>query len=131
MSICRVLANEPRIRKVLLRIEQDPATTVQELARLVHLSGSRLGHLFKLETGLELRHYLVEARLEKASELLRDTDMQIKEISHLTGYQHVPSFDRVFRKKFKVSPMDYRREQPELRVKEYAETVPVPNGTRG
>lgn len=131
MSICRVLANEPRIRKVLLRIEQDPATTVRELARLIHLSGSRLGHLFKLETGLELRHYLVEARLEKAAELLRDTDMQIKEISHLTGYQHVPSFDRVFRKKFKVSPVDYRREQPELPVEEYAEPVPAPTGTRG
>ena len=131
MSVCRVLANEPRIRKVLLRIEQDPATTVRELARLVHLSGSRLGHLFKLETGLELRHYLVEARLEKAAELLRETDMQIKEISHLTGYQHVPSFDRVFRKKFKVSPVDYRREQPEPRVEKYAEPVVAPTGTRG
>jgi len=131
MSICGVLANEPRIRKVLLRIEQDPATTVRELARLIHLSGSRLGHLFKLETGLELRHYLVEARLEKAAELLRATDMQIKEISHLTGYQHVPSFDRVFRKKFKLSPVDYRREQPESRVEKYAGPLSAPTGTRG
>jgi transcriptional regulator GlxA family with amidase domain len=116
MSRCPVSVNDARIRKVLLTIDQEPAITVQQLARLVHLSGSRLGHLFKIQTGVELRHYLVEARLDKAAELLRDTDMQIKEISHLAGYHHVPSFDRVFRKKFNLSPADYRREQPQLGI---------------
>lgn len=112
MSRCFVSANDFRICKVLSKIEHDPAVTIQGLARLVNLSASRLGHLFKSETGTELRHFLLEARLEKAVQLLRDTDLQIKEISHTIGYQHVPSFDRVFRKKFKTSPADYRKHQP-------------------
>ena len=112
MSQSPVFARDDRIRRVLSKIQQDPAITVQQLALLVHLSGSRLGHLFKTEMGIELRHFLVDARLERAAELLRGTDMQIKEISHVIGYQHVPSFDRVFRKKFKSCPLDYRREQP-------------------
>jgi transcriptional regulator GlxA family with amidase domain len=112
MSPCRTLGRDIRIRKVLSKIDQDPAATVQSLARLVKLSSSRLGHLFKSDTGMELRHFLVESRLEKATELLRNTDMQIKEISHTVGYQHVPSFDRVFRKRFNVSPADYRRHEP-------------------
>ena len=112
MSPCRTLGRDIRIRKVLSKIDQDPAATVQSLARLVKLSSSRLGHLFKADTGMELRHFLVESRLEKATELLRKTDMQIKEISHTVGYQHVPSFDRVFRKRFHVSPADYRRHEP-------------------
>ena len=101
-----------RILKVLSRIAQNPAVSVRGLAQLVNLSSSRLGHLFKREMGVELRHFLLEARLEKAAELLQNTDMQIKEISHTIGYHHVPSFDRIFRKKYKVSPMDYRRAQP-------------------
>lgn len=111
MLRCRVSANDFRIRKVLLRIDQNPAVSVQGLARLVKLSSSRLGHLFKTETGEELRHFLLEARLDKAAELLRNTDMQIKEISHTVGYHHVPSFDRVFRKKHNISPADYRRHE--------------------
>lgn len=107
-----VSAKDIRIRRVLSRIGEMPAVSVQQLALLVKLSSSRLGHLFKAETGLELRHFLLEAKLEKAAELLRSTDMQIKEISHTIGYHHVPSFDRVFRKKFNLSPADYRRREP-------------------
>ena len=111
MARCRVSANDDRVHQVLSTIKQDPSTTVQRLARLVNLSSSRLGHLFKAQTGNELRHYLLDARLEKAAELLRKTEMQIKAISHLIGYHHVASFDRVFRKKFKLPPADYRRQQ--------------------
>jgi len=107
-----ISAKDVRIRKILLRIHEIPVVSVRELARLVKLSSSRLSHLFKAETGLELRHFLLNAKLEKAAELLRDTDMQIKEISHTIGYHHVPSFDRVFRKKFNLSPADYRKRQP-------------------
>ncbi|HEY6248970.1 MAG TPA: helix-turn-helix transcriptional regulator [Candidatus Angelobacter sp.] len=107
----RVSAKDVRIRKALSRIEEFPAVSIQELAHLVKLSNSRLGHLFKQETGLELRHFLLDAKLDKAAELLRHTDMQVKEISHTVGYHHVPSFDRVFRKRFNVNPADYRRRE--------------------
>lgn len=119
MSPCRISGRDLRIRKVLSRIDQDPAVNVQSLARLVKLSSSRLGHLFKADTGMELRHFLVESRLEKATELLRNTDMQIKEISHTVGYQHVPSFDRVFRKRFSISPAGYRRREPPQETEEF------------
>lgn len=114
MPRCRVTTNDFRIHKVLSKIHQEPAVSIRGLATLVRLSSSRLGHLFKIETGLELRHFLLEARIEKAAELLRDTDMQIKEISHTVGYHHVPSFDRVFRRRFQVSPADYRRQELRL-----------------
>lgn len=130
MSQVRVFASDDRIRRALSRIEHEPAVTVQELAQLVHLSGSRLGHLFKIQTGVELRHYLVEARIERAAQLLRGTDMQIKEISHVVGYQHVPSFDRVFRKKFNLSPLDYRREQSQIGVSDYRDAEPAYAGSR-
>ncbi|HEY6350813.1 MAG TPA: AraC family transcriptional regulator [Candidatus Angelobacter sp.] len=126
MVRCRLSAKDVRIRRVLSKIEQFPAVTVQELARLVKLSSSRLGHLFKSETGMELRHFLLEAKLDKAAEYLRDTDMQVKEISHTVGYHHVPSFDRVFRKKFKASPADYRRREPLYTSTQFEVITPAP-----
>jgi AraC-like DNA-binding protein len=126
----RVFASDDRICRALSRIAHDPAVTVQELAQLVHLSGSRLGHLFKTQTGVELRQYLVGARLERAAQLLRGTDMQIKEISHVVGYQHVPSFDRIFRKRFNVSPSDYRRRQSQIGASVYGNAGAAYAGSR-
>lgn len=131
MLRCRVSANDFRIRRVLSKIEQNPAASVQDLARMVQLSNSRLGHLFKTETGVELRHFLLEARLAKAAELLRNTDMQIKEISHLVGYHHVPSFDRTFRKEFKVSPADYRKRETSVSGSQYFDVAPPERARNG
>ena len=98
-----------RIRKVLESLEDDPATSVQELATRVNLSSSRLGHLFKIQMGVDLSHFLVNERLDKAAELLRQTDLSIKEIAVRVGYHHSSSFDRGFQNKFGVPPADFRR----------------------
>ena len=103
------MPDDYRIRKVLESLEDDPAKSFQELANLVNLSSSRLGHLFKLQTGVALNHFLVNERLKKAAELLRQTDLSIKEIAVRVGYHHSSSFDRGFQHKFGVSPADFRR----------------------
>ncbi len=103
------MPDDYRIHKVLESLEDDPATSVQELATLVNLSSSRLGHLFKLQMGVDLSHFVVNERLEKAAELLRQTELSIKEIAARVGYQHSSSFDRGFQNKFGVPPADYRR----------------------
>jgi len=100
-----------RIRKVLQNIEYNLAAPMEELANMVHLSSSRLSHLFKAQMGLSLNSFLANARLEKAAELLRSTEMQIKEITYTVGYNHASSFDRAFKKKFRSSPNSYRNRQ--------------------
>jgi transcriptional regulator GlxA family with amidase domain len=103
------LPDDYRIRKVLETLERDPAKSVPELASLVNLSRSRLGHLFKLQMGVDLSHFLANERLEKASDLLRRTELSIKEIAATVGYHHSSSFDRGFQNKFGVAPADFRR----------------------
>ena len=103
------MADDYRIRKVLESVKRDPSRSVLELAKLIRLSSSRLGHLFRLQTGTSLDHFLRNARLDRAADLLLSTDFSIKEITALVGYHHASSFDRGFRKKFGVSPVDYRR----------------------
>lgn len=103
------MPDDYRIRKVLESLEDDPATSVRELATRVNLSSSRLGHLFKLQMGIDLSHFLSNGRLEKAAELLQQTELSIKEIAIRVGYHHASSFDRGFQHKFGVPPADFRR----------------------
>ncbi len=103
------MPDDYRIRKILEALEDDPAKTFQELANLVNLSKSRLGHLFKLQMGVDLSHFLANIRLEKAAELLRQTELSIKEIAGRVGYHHPSSFDRGFQHKFGIPPADFRK----------------------
>lgn len=103
------MPDDYRIRKVLESLEDDPTASVRELATQVNLSRSRLGHLFKLQMGVDLNRFLANERLEKAAELLRQTDLSIKEIAARIGYQHSSSFDRGFQQKFGVPPAGFRK----------------------
>ena len=100
---------ERRLRRVLERIETGPPQTVSELARAVRLSPAHLQRLFKQETGVHISDLLSESRLCNAAQLLATTDMEIKEVAYLAGYQHHSSFVRAFQRRFGLSPKEYRR----------------------
>ena len=100
---------ERRLRRVLERIEAGPPQTVRELARAVRLSPAHLQRLFKHETGVHISDLLAESKLRNAARLLSTTDMEIKEIAYLAGYQHHSSFVRAFQRRFRQSPKEYRQ----------------------
>jgi AraC-like DNA-binding protein len=100
-----------RIQKVLQKIQCDPAMSIQDLAEDVNLSSSRLSHLFKAQVGLSLAIFLTNRRMDKAADLLRHTDMRVKEITYSVGYQQGPSFVRAFRRRFECTPTHYRYQQ--------------------
>src|SRR5215831_15913476 len=102
---------DSRIRQVLKAIRSDPSASISDLADQVNLSNSRLGHLFKAQTGLSLNVFLANERLEKAADLLRCTEMRVKEITYSVGYGREPSFNRAFKKRFETSPATYRKQQ--------------------
>src|SRR5579871_5406130 len=103
-----MISVDPRVQRVARAIERGQFQSIPELAQLVKLSGSRLSHLFKEQTGQNLKDLLVRRRLERAAHLLRSTNMPISEISQCVGYHHAPSFVRAFRRIFNFSPSVYR-----------------------
>lgn len=100
---------ERRLRRVLEQIENGPPQSVSKLARAVRLSPAHLQRLFKQETGVHISDLLSESRLRNAAQLLATTDMEIKEVAYLAGYQHHSSFVRAFQRRFGQSPKEYRR----------------------
>lgn len=66
-----------------------------------------LSRSFKQVTGKNFIDYLTELRVEKAKELLRDSERKINEIAEQVGYQH-SYFNRIFKKYEGVTPSRYR-----------------------
>ena len=64
---------------------------------------------FKLHTGLLPLEYLNNDRLKAAMSLLKNTSMQVSDISLKTGFPTLSHFNRIFREKNGCSPREYRR----------------------
>jgi len=93
----------------ILNGEIDQQCSLEELARVVNLSSSRMRHLFKDHTGLTPAAYLKTLRLEKAKELLETTFLSLKEIMKRIGVQDKSHFARDFKSVYGLSPSRYRR----------------------
>jgi len=99
---------QARVLKILEAVKSGRLCSLHRLASEFNLSKSHLQHLFKRQTGLSLGHLLVEQRLERAAQLLKSTNMRIKEIAFEVGYEHTSSFSRAFERRFNETPRLYR-----------------------
>ncbi len=88
----------------------DPNLTMNALAEYLQISSVALSIEFKNEMEIEPSKYLTNLRMEEAKRLLRETDLLIKDISSVVGYEDVGSFIRRFRKQIGVTPRQYREE---------------------
>src|SRR5689334_17108267 len=96
-----------RIQRIWDLVEED-SRNVHQIARLLGLSPPRTRHLFASETGESLRRFICRKRLERAASLIQTSDLQVKEVAFHSGFRHLPSFSRAFRRAFGVSPAAYR-----------------------
>ena len=93
----------------LLRARLSEDVSLEELAAEARLSPFHFARMFKQSVGVPPRVYLTRLRLERACELLEQTDLTITEIALELGYSSNQVFARVFLKHRRTSPSDYRR----------------------
>ena len=89
----------------------DKPLSLDMIGEAVHLHPAYLSGLFKEETGGNLSGYIADVRMQKAAELLEQTELRVNEIMCLTGYRKSQHFTKLFREKFGVTPMEYRRKK--------------------
>lgn len=89
----------------------DPEICLEKTAMEIGLTTAYFSGLFKKETGEAFVEYLTRLRLEKAMQMLDETDAKIYEIAEKTGYSDAGYFSHVFKKKYGVSPIQYRRQR--------------------
>lgn len=83
--------------------------SIKELSEIACVSTNYFSHMFKNETGVNYKAFLTNIRLEKAVELLMESDCKLSEISERVGYRNVRTFVDAFKKKYHVSPVYYRK----------------------
>lgn len=86
----------------------NPDLSVEMICRHLHMSPAYFSTIFKKETGQAYIAYLTEVRLQKAVQLLKETDDKTYVIASKVGYQEQNYFSYVFKKKFGVSPTKFR-----------------------
>ncbi|MDG0790490.1 AraC family transcriptional regulator [Cohnella ginsengisoli] len=83
--------------------------SLDAIAGKLGITGPYLSTYFKEKTGTNLSDYILTVRINKASQMLRDTDLLIQEIASLVGYYTVASFNRVFKRYTGLTPSEFRR----------------------
>ena len=82
---------------------------IQDLARHVGLSNSRICHVFKEHTGRSVIAYLHEIRIARASALLVSGQSKIEAIAQASGFADIRFFTRIFVRHTGTTPSAYRR----------------------
>jgi two-component system, response regulator YesN len=78
------------------------------VANYSSLTYTYFSYLFKERTGYSFVDYLRKVRIEKAQELLKQSDLKIAEIGERVGFPNAKHFSRIFRSVVGISPGEYR-----------------------
>lgn len=104
-------AANPVIQRALSYVAQhfcDPNLSLLSVAKHVGMSSAYFSTVFSQTTGKPFISYLTGLRIEKAKQLLRDTDQKLSAIAMEIGYNEPNYFSHVFRKSEGITPKEYR-----------------------
>ncbi|MDU4696117.1 MAG: AraC family transcriptional regulator [Paenibacillus sp.] len=88
---------------------ENPDLSLKHISDRFHISAKYASYLFKEEFNLKFVDFIVQLRMERAQELLAETDDTIQNISIRVGYANSITFGRVFKRIVGVTPGDYRK----------------------
>jgi two-component system response regulator YesN len=109
--IAEVQRSESVIDKAKRFIQQNYTHNVtrEDIALNVFLTPDYLSKMFKAQTGMYIKDYINELRIEKAKELLINSDASISTITSDTGFENFSYFSTVFKKTTGESPYAFRK----------------------
>ena len=101
-----------QLKELVQRIGANPEYewNFAEEAQKCHVTLTHFRRIFKEITDMSPQQFLLQMRLNRAAELLKASTAPIKEIAAMAGWDNVFYFSRMFRKKYYISPLQYRRE---------------------
>lgn len=97
------------IREIVDREYCSNRISLEYVAEQVHKNAAYISKVFKNEFECNFSTYVTEKRLERSRQLLRDPALKIYEISGQLGWADVSNYIKVFKKKYGISPDEYRR----------------------
>ena len=105
------LEDRERINRIILFIEKNYMNKISlnDISATVCMSPSALSRYFKKKTGYNIWEYLNNYRIGVAAHKIVKTDECIYNICYSSGFNNVSNFNREFKKRFGVSPGEYKK----------------------
>ncbi|WP_026523750.1 helix-turn-helix domain-containing protein [Butyrivibrio sp. MB2005] len=115
-SACHDIANRREekstdiIKTAKRYIEEKYASDISldDVSKVVNISPYYFSKIFKEDSGVSFIEYLTNIRMDKAKELLKNSDYSMKEICSMCGYTDPNYFSRSFKKNVGVTPTEYK-----------------------
>jgi AraC-like DNA-binding protein len=89
----------------------DSPMRLADIAEHASMSVSRLSELFRTHYGMAPMHYLNDLRMKRATFLLADQNLAAYQVAAMVGFDDPLHFSKAFRKRWGVSPREYRKKQ--------------------
>lgn len=83
--------------------------TVKQLAAEMNMSPSYLSDMLRSLTGQNTQQHIHNRLIEKAQQILATTPLSVSEIAYSLGFEHPQSFNKLFKNKTGLSPLEYRK----------------------
>lgn len=106
------LASNNRIAHVVNYIKENIREQIQveQLCKIACMSESNFYRVFKEELGISPIEFIIEERIKLASSLLKNPEFRIKDVYFESGFNSLSYFNRMFKKRYKVSPSEYKHQ---------------------
>ncbi|MGN0341761.1 MAG: 2-isopropylmalate synthase [Roseburia sp.] len=82
--------------------------TLEDMAKQFHLSEPYISKYIKEKSGKTFVELVQNVKMKKARTLLKNGNMTVENIAYAVGYQNVEHFNRLFKKKYGMTPVQYR-----------------------
>ncbi len=106
-----VEGREDRIVEIINYIQNDyKNVSLDVLSEEFHLSKPYLSKYIKEKAGMTFQEVVKEARMKKARALLRQTNQTVETVAAEVGYETVEHFNRLFKKNYGITPVQYRKQ---------------------
>jgi len=82
--------------------------SLEKVAAIVYLNPVYFSQLFKQKTGHGFKEHIIDLRMERAKQMLHNPQAKLADVAERIGYQDMRHFATLFRKKYGVTPSEYR-----------------------
>lgn len=99
-----------RVHKVEKYINEHFAEEIrlEAMAMMAGMTPTAFSRFFRLRTGMSLSDFIIDVRMGNASRMLLETTMSVLEVCYACGFNNISNFNRLFRRKKKCSPTQFR-----------------------
>ncbi|MDY6315058.1 MAG: AraC family transcriptional regulator [Clostridia bacterium] len=109
-TLSQMQKNAAEALRIIEKDYKNPDFSASSLAERLHLSRGYLRNIFSKYYGIPPTEYIVKTRINRACELLSETEYPIKIISRSVGWEDALAFSAIFKKHIGVSPSRYRND---------------------